>query len=97
VNIAQKANNWGGINESRFHSDEYDAMYDQVAVATDAEAAAALFIQMNDFLITNQVIIPEVARAAEKYAILNTLNDANVGGSLFEALYWNIANWNRVQ
>ena len=43
------------------------------------------------------VIIPEVARAAEKYAILNTLNDANVAGSLFEALYWNIANWNRVQ
>jgi len=97
VNISQKANGWSGINESRYHSDEYDAMYDQVAVATDAEAAAALFIQMNDYLITNQVIIPEVGRAAEKYAILNTLNDANVAGSLFEALYWNIANWNRVQ
>ena len=34
VNISQKANGWSGINESRYHSDEYDAMYDQVAVAT---------------------------------------------------------------
>jgi peptide/nickel transport system substrate-binding protein len=96
VNISQKANNWSGINESRYHNDEYDAMYDRLVSTTIQEEAVALFVAMNDFLITNQVIIPEVARAVEKYAIANTLNDANVGSSLAEALYWNIANWNRV-
>jgi peptide/nickel transport system substrate-binding protein len=97
VNISQKENNWSGINESRYHSDEYDALYDQVTTETDPEKVSGLFIAMNDHLINNQVIIPEVARAAEKYAIINTLNDANIAGSIFEALYWNIANWNRVQ
>jgi peptide/nickel transport system substrate-binding protein len=96
VNISQKENNWSAINECRYQNAEYDALYDQAVQATDAETAAGLFIQMNDHLITNQVIIPEVARAVEKYAIINTLNDANIGASLFEALYWNIANWNRI-
>jgi peptide/nickel transport system substrate-binding protein len=96
IAISQKENNWSGNNESRYQSAEYDALYDQALAATDAETAAGLFIQMNDHLITNQVIIPEVARAVEKYAIINTLNDANIGASLFEALYWNIANWNRI-
>ena len=96
VNISQKANNWGSINECRYQSADYDAMYDQLASETDAEAAAALFIQMNDHLINDVVIVPEVARAVEKYAIANTLNNNNVASSLAETLYWNIANWNNV-
>jgi peptide/nickel transport system substrate-binding protein len=94
--ISQKANNWSGINESRYASAEYDEMYDRLAATTIQEEAVALFIAMNDHIINNQVVIPEVARAVEKYAIANTLNDANVGSSLAEALYWNIKNWNNV-
>jgi hypothetical protein len=71
-------------------------MYDRLAATTIQEEAVALFIAMNDHIINNQVVIPEVARAVEKYAIANTLNDANVGSSLAEALYWNIKNWNNV-
>lgn len=94
VSISQKANNWSGINESRYNNPEYDAMYDRLASTNIQEEAIALFIAMNDFLINDQVIIPEVARAVEKYAIALTLNDDNVGSSLAEALYWNIKNWN---
>lgn len=94
--ISQKANNWSGINESRYSNADYDAMYDRLATTSIQEEATALFIAMNDHLINDQVIIPEVARAVEKYAIANTLNDANVGSSLAEALYWNIKNWNNV-
>lgn len=94
--VSQKSNNWGGINESRYQNDEYNQMYDRLTVTTSQEEATALFIAMNDHLINNVVIVAEVARAAELYAIINTLNAENVAGSAFEALYWNIANWNRV-
>lgn len=94
--VSQKSNNWGGMNESRYQNDEYNQMYDRLTVTTSQEEATALFIAMNDHLINNVVIVAEVARAAELYAIINTLNAENVAGSAFEALYWNIANWNRV-
>jgi len=40
--------------------------------------------------------VPQVNRAADKYAISNTLRDENVGLGAFETNYWNIASWNRV-
>lgn len=95
-NIAQKANRWNGLNKSRYNNPEYDALYEAVQVETDPERAAEMFIQMNDILIDEVVIIPLVQRPAEKYAIANTLRDANVAGGSFEPLYWNIANWNRM-
>ncbi len=94
-NISQKSNQWSGVNECRYNNAEYNALYEQAQASTDLEAASELLIQMNDHIIDNIVVVPLVARAAEKYALANTLNDENVGGSLFEALYWNIANWNR--
>ena len=41
-------------------------------------------------------LLAGAARAAEKYAIINTLNNDNIAATFLEALYWNIANWNRV-
>jgi peptide/nickel transport system substrate-binding protein len=96
VNISQKSNNWLGINESRYHNDEYDQMYDRLVTTTNQEEATALFIAMNDHVINNVVVVAEVARAVEKYAIINSLNNDNIGPNLAEALYWNMANWNRV-
>ncbi|MGI8475788.1 MAG: peptide ABC transporter substrate-binding protein [Thermomicrobiales bacterium] len=95
ANIAQKSNGWSGVNVHRYNNPEYDALYDSVLTLTDAEKAAEAFVKMNDIVVNDIVVIPLVARAAEKYAILKTLRNANVAGSLFEALYWNIANWNR--
>jgi hypothetical protein len=42
------------------------------------------------------VVIPLVQRATEKYGLAKTLNKDNIAGGPFDALYWNIANWNRV-
>ena len=58
---------------------------------------ADLFIQMNDILINDVVIIPLVNRAADVYAAASTFNVENVGSNSFEVLYWNAANWNNVQ
>jgi peptide/nickel transport system substrate-binding protein len=95
-NIAQKSNDWSGLNESRWHNDDYDAMFDSLGSETDPEKAAETFIKMNDLLIDDVVIVPLVQRAAEKLAVLNTLRDGNIVGSSWETAYWNIANWNRV-
>ncbi len=96
-NIAQKSNGWSGVNEARYQNPEYDALYESLLKETDAERAAETFIKMNDIIINDVVVIPLVNRAAEKYAIANGFVEENIAGSNFEALYWNIANWVRVQ
>ncbi|MGH2558355.1 MAG: peptide ABC transporter substrate-binding protein [Thermomicrobiales bacterium] len=93
MSIAQRANGWSQNNESRYSNPEYDALYEAAAVETDPEVVAELYIQMNDHVINEVVIVPLVQRAAEKYAIANSLREENVAGSAWEALYWNVANW----
>src|SRR5215204_1403541 len=94
-NVAQKANDWNGLNYGRYQNAEYDKLLDQVRLETDIEKAAAMFIQMNDILIEDVAIVPLVNRSAGKYGIVTTLRDENVAVSDFEVDYWNIANWNR--
>jgi peptide/nickel transport system substrate-binding protein len=94
-NIAQKSNSWNGQNYSRFSNADYDKLFEQVRLETDIEKAAQLFIQLNDIVINEVAVVPLVNRAADKYAISNTLRDENVAVSSFEYDYWNIANWNR--
>ena len=96
ANIAQKSNGWAGQNAARWINADYDADFEALGKATTFEEADALLIKMNDLIIDNVVLIPEVNRAADKYGIINTLVGDNVAGSSFEYDYWNIANWNRV-
>jgi peptide/nickel transport system substrate-binding protein len=95
-NIPQKENGWSQLNEGRYNNPEYDALYDQVATEIDPEAAAQAFIKMNDILVNDVVLIPLVQRSSEKYGIAKTLRPENIAGGPFEALYWNIKNWNRM-
>jgi peptide/nickel transport system substrate-binding protein len=94
-NIAQKENNWNGTNKSRYSNPEYDALYNELALETDPASAAELFIQLNDIIIDNFVQIPIVQRAGVQYAAVYTLRRENIAENSFEALFWNIANWNR--
>ncbi|CAN5564426.1 peptide ABC transporter substrate-binding protein [soil metagenome] len=94
-NIAQKENNWNGTNKSRYSNPEYDALYNELALETDPARATELFIQLNDIIIDNFVQIPIVQRAGVQYAAVFTLRRENIAENSFEALFWNIANWNR--
>jgi peptide/nickel transport system substrate-binding protein len=94
-NVAQKSNEWQGQNDQRYVNPDFDALYDELIKQTDAEAAYQILIEMNDVLINDVVVIPEVNRAADKYAISNNLRNENIAESTFEFNYWNIANWNR--
>ena len=89
----QKANQWSGPNNQRYVNSEFDALYDEVTATTDLDQAAELFIQMNDIVVRDHVVVPLVARAAARYAISNRLIKDNVAASSWETLYWNIANW----
>jgi len=93
TNIAQGFNDWAGTNNQRYVNLEYDAMYEEVRSATNAERAVELFIAMNDLVINDVVVICEVSRASDKFAISNELVLENIAASAWEALYWNIANW----
>jgi peptide/nickel transport system substrate-binding protein len=95
-NIPQRENGWSQVNEGRYNNPHYDDLYDQAAKETDPEKAAQLFIEMNDIISDDVVLVPLVQRASEKYGIAKSLNHDNIAGGPFEALYWNIANWNRV-
>jgi peptide/nickel transport system substrate-binding protein len=94
-NIAQASNDWSGQNFSRFQNADYDRLFEQVRLETDLEKAAELFIQMNDILINEVVVVPLVNRSSSTHGISTTLYEGNVAAGSFEYNYWNIANWNR--
>lgn len=94
-NIAQAENGWLTFNEARYDNPAFDRLFEAAEAETDPGRAAALFVAMNDLLVEDCAAIPLVQRAAEKYGISRTLRDENVAASNWEAIYWNIANWNR--
>ena len=94
-NIAQKENSWQGQNYNRWANADYDAKFEELQKTTDFEAASALLIELNDMLIENVVVIPEVNRSVDTYAVSTRLRKENcVLGPLNDLVYWNIVNWN---
>ena len=60
--ITQKANNWSKGNPTRWCNPEYDALVEQAKTELDPAKRAAIFIQLNDILINDVVVIPLVHR-----------------------------------
>jgi peptide/nickel transport system substrate-binding protein len=87
--IASKDNKWQGRNITRWQSKEYDALYDASGHETDPVKRAALFIQMNDLVIKNIVVIPDVYRPAVA-AISNKLHALPSG---WDSYIWNYQDW----
>jgi peptide/nickel transport system substrate-binding protein len=97
-NIAQESNGWSGQNVQRWVNEEFDATYDALTTETSLEAANEKLIALNDILISEVVVIPEVNRPADTYAISQRLNNDNVAlGVGYELSYWNVANWRTVE
>jgi peptide/nickel transport system substrate-binding protein len=96
-NIAQASNQWNGGNRQRYYNPDYDAVYEAVQVETDLEAAAQMFIEMNDILVNDAIMLPLVHRAGGVVAISNTLAADNLAAGPFMEDYWNIANWVRTE
>jgi peptide/nickel transport system substrate-binding protein len=90
--IPQKANNWAGDNNSRYCNPEYDQLWQQSTKELDSQKRQELFIQMNDMLVNNTIIIPLIHRA-DVAAFSNNL----VGYELtpWDRNTWNIKDWKR--
>lgn len=93
---AQKANNWAGLNKERWcdPTGAYDKLYQQSTQETDPEKRRQLFIQMNDILVNDNVVIPLV-RQADISGVSNTLQGVSL--TPWDADLWNIKDWRREQ
>jgi len=90
--IAQQANNWSGENIERWCNSAYDALYQQSTVELDPDRREQLFIQMNDMLIADVVVIPLVHRARTN-GMSHTLEEVEL--TPWDATLWNIKDWRR--
>jgi len=90
--ISQKKNNWSRTNGTRYCNPEYDKLWQQSTTELNSEKRRQLFIQMNDLLIKDAIVIPLVARAK-----VSGSSNKLVGVDItpWDADTWNIKDWRR--
>ena len=90
--IAQKANNWAKGNPTRWCNPDYDALVEQVKAELDPVKREALFVQLNDILINDVVVIPLVHRRFPNGAS-TTLEGINL--TPWDSSLWQVQDWVR--
>ena len=89
--IASKENKWQGRNITRWQSEEYGKLHKTAEAEVDPVKRAALFIQMNDMVIKNVVVIP-VAWRPRVSAVSNKLKLTQSG---WDSDFWQLPFWYR--
>ena len=89
---AQKANKWAGRNATRWQNAEYDKLWNAAEIEFDPVKRAAMFIRMNDLVVGNVVVIPEIWRHRTAAAVTK-LQGLDVSG--WDSSLANLANWHR--
>ncbi|MBD0333992.1 MAG: peptide ABC transporter substrate-binding protein [Cyanobacteria bacterium Co-bin13] len=90
--ITQKANNWSKQNYARYCNPAYDALWEQSNRELDPERRQQIFIQMNDLLVNEAVVLPVVHRA-DAAGVSNQL--VGIDLTPWDLHTWNIAEWRR--
>ena len=96
--IPQQANAWAGLNLERWcHMPaegelSYDELYAQSKIELDPDKRRDLFIQMNQILVDEVVMIP-LLHWGEVSAVNNTLE--GVDPTPWDGSMWNIKDWRR--
>ncbi|HET8626999.1 MAG TPA: peptide ABC transporter substrate-binding protein, partial [Thermomicrobiales bacterium] len=90
--IAQKENQWNGNNYHRWSNKQYDDLVAAAKSETDAAKRTQQFIQMNDLLVDNVVVIPQVDRLGPQ-AFANEVQNPQL--TAWDETPWNIANWTK--
>jgi peptide/nickel transport system substrate-binding protein len=90
--VASKDNKWQGRNITRWRSEDYGKLYRAAESELDPVKRAALFIQMNDLVITNVVVIP-VAWRPRVAAIGNKMRNSIQSG--WDSDFWYLPFWFR--
>jgi len=89
---AGKENKWQGRNITRWRSEDYGRLFKAAEAELDPVKRAVLFIQMNDLLIKNVVVIP-VAWRPRVAAISNKLRNAVQSG--WDSDFWYLPFWHK--
>jgi peptide/nickel transport system substrate-binding protein len=89
--IAAKDNKWQGRNASRWHMQEYDDLYLKAQHELDAVKRAAMFIKMNEMVVGDRYILPEVYRLG----VVALKRDIVAPISGWDLNLWQLANWYR--
>ena len=89
--VASKANKWQGRNITRWRSDEYDAAYKAAEGELDPVKRAALFIKMNDLVVGDHAVIPDVYRPA----VSGVSHQLRAQLSGWDNNTWDLRNWYR--
>ncbi|MCB0061420.1 MAG: peptide ABC transporter substrate-binding protein [Caldilineaceae bacterium] len=94
ANISQSENNYLGNNTERWCSEEYDALWAEMAGTSDPEQRAQLAIALNDMLHNEFVNLPLVFRGSVS-AFSNTLENTAINA--WDSEMWNIEDWVRTE
>jgi peptide/nickel transport system substrate-binding protein len=87
--VAAKANRWQGRNITRWRNPDYDRIYAQTQNKLDPIKRAALFIQLNDLVIKNTVVIPVIFRKS----VSGTINGLHAPLSGWDNDTWDLPDW----
>jgi peptide/nickel transport system substrate-binding protein len=90
--IVSKATNWTGGNRVRYCNPEYDALFETSRTELDPQKRAEIFIQLNDILVNDVVIIPLVSSGVNQ-AAANNLSGITL--SPWESSLWLLKDWTR--
>jgi len=90
--IPQKANNWVGDNSSRYCNREYDNLWEASTKELDPQKRQALFIQMNDMLVNDAIVMPIIDRA-EVVGASNRIEGLEL--TPWDLNTWGISQWRR--
>ncbi|NPU14017.1 peptide ABC transporter substrate-binding protein [Bradyrhizobium sp. 83012] len=89
--VSTKENKWQGRNISRWRNKEYDETYKQASSELDPVKRAALFIKLNDLVVQDNYILPEINRRN----CIGLKNGMVANKSGWDNDLWQIANWYR--
>jgi peptide/nickel transport system substrate-binding protein len=92
--IPQKENNWSGRNVCRWINEEYNELYNQGLVELDPKKNDALWIKMNDLVVTQAITLPIIHRKAVSARAKTLYVGENI--TPYSAETWNIADWRRI-
>ena len=91
--IAQKSNNWNDGNYHRYSNPEYDKIMNTILKETDPAKRAQLFVQANDILVSDVVVIPLILRTYATSGYAKDLKGVSPNG--WDSEMWNIADWSK--
>ncbi len=87
--VATKENKWQGRNITRWRSEAWDKLYFQAESELDPVKRAAMWIQLNDMVVNERVVIPVVYRPGVQ--AVNEKLVVNPSG--WDSNFWELQNW----